>query len=67
MTPADLAELRIQDIITKAEYDVLLLQTKGMSQRTIALAIGVSRGAVRDRIHNAERKIQQHLRKDAAA
>ena len=67
MTPAELADLRIQGVITDREYDVLLLQTKGMSQRTISLALGISRTAVRDRLENADRKIRQHHRKDAAA
>jgi len=66
MTPAELAHLRIQDVITDREYDALLLHHKGISQRTISLALGISRSAVRERLENADRKIQAHQRKDAA-
>lgn len=66
MTPPELLELRIANVITNREYDAALLSTKGMSQRTIALALGISRSAVRERLDNAARKIRQHQRKDAA-
>jgi DNA-binding NarL/FixJ family response regulator len=66
MTPHDLLELRIANVITDREYDVQLLRHKGMSQRTISLALGISRSAVRERLDNADRKIRQHQRKDAA-
>ena len=65
MTPAQLAELRIQGVITDREYDVLLLRLKGISQRSISIALGISRSAVRERLDNADRKITAH-RKDAA-
>ena len=65
MTPAQLLELRIQGVITDREYDVLLLRLKGISQRSISIALGISRSAVRERLDNADRKITAH-RKDAA-
>lgn len=67
MTPLDLAEARRTAVITAAEYDVLLLRAKGLSQRQTALALDISRGAVRDRLENGDRKIDVHRRKDAAA
>lgn len=67
IAPAQLAELRTHDVITAAEHDVLLLRSKGMSQWQIALALDLSRWAVRDRERNALRKIDVHRRKDAAA
>lgn len=67
MTPAELAELRIQGVITDREYDALLLNKKGLTPKTIALALGISRWAVRDRIENGLRKIELHQRKDTAA
>ena len=65
MTPTQLAALRIQGVITDREYDVLLLRLKGISQRSISIALGISRSAVRERLDNADRKITAH-RKDAA-
>ena len=66
MTPAQLLELRNANVITDREYDVLLLRSKGLSQWTTALALGISRWAVRDRERNGGRKIELHQRKDAA-
>lgn len=66
-TPADLLQLRISDVITDREYDALLLNEKGLAPKTIALALGISRWAVRDRIENGLRKIELHQRKDTAA
>jgi DNA-binding CsgD family transcriptional regulator len=65
MTPGELAHFRVNDVITSAEYDVLLLRTKGMSQWHIALALDLSRWAVRDRERNGNRKIELHRRKVA--
>lgn len=67
MTAAELLKLRIQDVITDREYDVLLLRSKGLSQWTIALALGISRSATRDRERNGTRKIELHLRRKDAA
>jgi len=65
MTPAELAALRNANVITDREYDVLILRLKGISQRSISIALGISRSAVRERLDNADRKITAH-RKDAA-
>ena len=43
------------------------LAARGVSQRTIALTLGISRAAVRDRLENARRNIALHQRKDTAA
>jgi len=67
MTPAQLLELRIQGVITDREYDALLLNEKGLKPWTIAIALGISRWAVRDRLKNGYRKIELHERKDTAA
>lgn len=66
MTAADLMQYRINDVISEKEYDVLLLRLKGLSQWQIALALDLSRWAVRDRERNGHRKIELHHRKDAA-
>jgi DNA-binding CsgD family transcriptional regulator len=66
MTIRDLLELQITNVITTAEHDVLLLRIKGLSQRQTALALDISRGAVRDRLKNGDRKIALHRRKAAA-
>lgn len=66
MTAAELAQLRADNVITEAEYDVLVLRSKGLSWWQIALALDLSRSAVRDRERNGHRKIELHHRKDAA-
>jgi DNA-binding CsgD family transcriptional regulator len=43
--------------LTAKEAEALHLRNAGMSTRTIALALGISRGAVRDRLKNAARKL----------
>jgi len=67
MTPAELLELRNAGVITDREHDVLLLRAKGLSQWQIALALDLSRWAVRDRAKNGNRKIELHHRKEHAA
>ena len=67
MTPAELAQLRINDVITAREYDALLLNEKGLKPWTIAIALGISRWAVRDRLKNGYRKIELHRHKENAA
>lgn len=52
-------------VLTVKEQDAIRLQQAGMSSRSIALALGVSRGAVRDRLKNAHVKLANH-RKQAA-
>lgn len=66
MTRADLDQHLKAGTITEREHDVLLLRLKGLSQWQIALALDVSRWAVRDRERNGLRKIELHHRKDAA-
>ncbi len=46
--------------LTPNEYDAYQLAAKGMSQRTIALAQGISRSAVQSRLDNAHRKLRAH-------
>lgn len=57
MTPAELLELRITGVITAKQYDVLNLRLRGLSQRQIALALRISREAVRDRERAGTRRI----------
>jgi DNA-binding CsgD family transcriptional regulator len=45
--------------LTEKEKRALELFRGGMSTRNIALALGISRGAARDRIKNAIRKLSQ--------
>ena len=61
-------ELRIARLVcTPKELDACILAVAGRTQREISMALGVSRRAVRDRLHQARLKIALHLeRKDAA-
>jgi DNA-binding CsgD family transcriptional regulator len=45
--------------LTFKEHEVVQLTNRGLSQRTIALALGISRSAVQSRLENATRKIQR--------
>ena len=53
--PEALAQL--PETLTAREREVVELHAKGMSQRAIALALGISRSAVRARLENAGRKL----------
>lgn len=48
-------------VCTPAELEAWRLETRGMSQRAISAALGISRAAVRDRLENAARKIAKAL------
>jgi len=61
----DLAALQTDGVITAKERRVLELANRGLGDRSISLALGISRGAVRDRRKNAVRKIELH-RNEAA-
>lgn len=52
--------------LTPAEHEAWTLAQQGVSQRTIALELKISRSAVRARLENARRKITLTERKDAA-
>lgn len=51
---------------TPKEYDAWRLSTAGMSLRRIALDLGISHTAVRQRIQRAQTKLQHALQKEAA-
>ncbi len=53
-------------VCTPAELAAWTLADRGLSQRTIALELGISRSAVRARLEEARRKIIAAQRKDAA-
>ncbi len=53
------------NICTPKELDALTLAERGLSQRTIALELGISRSAVRARLEEARRKLHA-ARKDTA-
>jgi len=54
-----------KECLTDKQYEVLYLHTgKGLSQRQIALALGISRQAVADRIWNAHRKLSLAIEKE---
>jgi DNA-binding CsgD family transcriptional regulator len=59
-------EQTARDTLTVTEYESWLLQTRGMSQRSIALALGVSRSTIRSRLENAARKLAQAQKEPAA-
>lgn len=62
MTDLELARA----VCTPKELDAHELHARGMSERSIALALHISRSAVRSRLENARRKISAARRKDAA-
>lgn len=43
--------------LTPAEHEAWTLANRGLSQRAIALALGISRSSVRARLENATRKL----------
>jgi predicted DNA-binding protein (UPF0251 family) len=55
-----------EGVLTKAELGAWLLADRGMSQRNIALALGVSRSTIRSRLENAARKLAQAQKEPAA-
>jgi DNA-binding CsgD family transcriptional regulator len=52
--------------LTLTEFDTWLLANRGMSQRSIALALGVSRSTIRSRLENAARKLANAQKEPAA-
>lgn len=54
-------------VCTDKELQAITLRDRhGFGTRLIAQALGISRGSVRERLANADRKIDAALRKDAA-
>jgi DNA-binding CsgD family transcriptional regulator len=53
-------------VCTPKELEVLQLAHRGMSERSIALALDISRSAVRSRLENAIRKITRARKEQAA-
>lgn len=58
---------RARQVLTVREFEAFELAVRGMSTRSIALALGVSRSAVRSRLENAHRKIHAATRKETAS
>lgn len=56
---------RFKHVLSDREAEACDLSLKGLSQRTIAFALGVSRSAVQSRLENASRKLA-NARKEAA-
>lgn len=55
-------------VCTEKELEVLeYADQHGLGQRQIALSLGLSRSAVRERLENARRKIKQQLATEEAA
>lgn len=50
-----------QRVCTSGELAAWRLEQAGQSQRAIAVALGVSRTTIRDRLENAARKIRLEL------
>lgn len=61
--PRRTAALRV---CTTKELETWTLREQGLSLRTLALALDVSVSTVRTRLHNADRKIELELRRNAA-
>lgn len=53
-------------VCTEKELQAYELAERGMSERTIALALDISRSAVRARLENAHRKIRLAKKETAA-
>lgn len=53
-------------VCTPKELAAYELAYRHMSERNIALALHISRSSVRSRLENANRKIKDNYRKDAA-
>jgi DNA-binding CsgD family transcriptional regulator len=49
-----------QQVCTPAELEALAYYIAGVPTHRIALALGISRRAVRDRLSNADRKVTNH-------
>lgn len=49
-----------KEVCTPAELEALAYFIAGVPTRRIALALGISRRAVRDRLANADRKVTNH-------
>lgn len=54
-------------VCTPSEYTAWDLADRGMSQRAIALHLGLTRSSVRSRLEEARRKIDRQRRKANAA
>ena len=54
-------------VCTPNELKAFTLSSRGMSQRSIALAMNLSRARIRNLIDRATTKIERAQRKDAAA
>jgi predicted DNA-binding protein (UPF0251 family) len=46
-----------EQVCTPAELEALRLERRGLSQRAIGYALGITREAVRDRLNRAARRI----------
>lgn len=61
--PPEAAHIRslAERVCTEAELEAWRLVQRGMSQRAISLALGISRSSVRDRVESAARKVADAL------
>lgn len=62
MTDREIAEM----VCTPKELEAFVLAYRGMSDRSIALALDLSRSTVKDRLERARRKIHRARRDQAA-
>lgn len=51
-----------RQLLTAKEVQVMELSVRGMSQRSIAFALGISRSSVQSRLETATRKIRQAMK-----
>lgn len=58
MKHPDPSELLAQNVLTVKEREVWVLYHRHMSQRAIAVFLGLDRSTVRDRIERARRKME---------
>lgn len=49
-----------QQVLTEKQLTAYRLHANGISERHIALHLGITRRAVRDRLHEADVKIRRH-------
>lgn len=54
-------------VLTVKEHEVFELHIRGLSQRTIALALGLSRSTVQSRLETGTRRLHNASRQEPAA
>lgn len=62
--PPELRRLA-EEVLTPAQLEVVILKAAGWSERSMARQLRLSRGAIRDRLDSAERKLSAAIEEAA--